>query len=88
MMVLRGVNVFPSQIEEVILGVPGLAPHYQCVVSRPGRLDELTVRVEARAAGSDVDALGRELEHRVKQAVGVTVAVAVLRPAALERSIG
>jgi phenylacetate-CoA ligase len=88
MMVLRGVNVFPSQIEEVILGVPGLSPHYQCVVSRPGRLDELTVRVEARAAGSDADALGRELEHRVKQAVGVTVAVEVLRPAALERSIG
>jgi phenylacetate-CoA ligase len=88
MIVLRGVNVFPTQFEEVILRVPGLAPHYQCVVTRPGRLDELTVRVEARSPASDVDALGRELEHLVKQGVGVTVAVEVLPPAALERSIG
>ena len=48
MIILRGVNLFPTQIEELILRVPGLAPHFQLVLSRPERLDELTVRVEAR----------------------------------------
>src|SRR5690242_16188359 len=53
MIILRGVNLFPTQVEELILRVPGLAPHFQLVLSRPHRLDELTVRVEARpdAAG-------------------------------------
>jgi phenylacetate-CoA ligase len=88
MIVLRGVNVFPTQIEEIVLRVPGLAPHYQCVVSRPGRLDELTVRVEARAGAGDHAALGRRLEAMVKHGVGVTVTAEVLPPAALERSVG
>ena len=48
MMIVRGVNVFPTQIEELVLRVPGLSPHFVCVLSRPGRMDELTVRVEAR----------------------------------------
>ncbi len=48
MMIVRGVNVFPSQVEEQLLAVDGLAPHYLCVLERPGNLDELTVRVEAR----------------------------------------
>jgi phenylacetate-CoA ligase len=88
MIVLRGVNVFPTQIEEIVLRVPGLTPHYQCVVSRPGRLDELTVRVEARAGAGDHAALGRRLEAMVKHGVGVTVTAEVLPPAALERSVG
>ena len=45
MLIVRGVNVFPTQVEEQILAVPGLAPHYLCVLTRPGNLDELTVRV-------------------------------------------
>ena len=48
MVILRGVNLFPSQIEELILRVPGLSPHFQLVLARPQRLDELTVRVESR----------------------------------------
>ena len=48
MMIVRGVNVFPTQIEELILATPGLSPHFQCVLTRPDRLDELTVRVERR----------------------------------------
>jgi len=48
MMIIRGVNVFPTQIEEQILKIEGLAPHFQCVLTRPGRMDELTVRVETR----------------------------------------
>jgi phenylacetate-CoA ligase len=91
MIILRGVNVFPTQIEELILRVPGLAPHYQCVVDRPDRLDELTVRVEARAEHTDDserDELARQLSTLVKHNVGVTVRVDVLHPTALERSIG
>ncbi|MDF2144597.1 phenylacetate--CoA ligase PaaK [Knoellia sp. p5-6-4] len=91
MMIVRGVNVFPSQVEELILRVEGLAPHYLCVLTRPGRMDELTVRVEASAA--DVDearrgAMARELQTLVKHRIGVTVAVEVVEPHALERSLG
>src|SRR5262249_55423907 len=69
MMIIRGVNVFPTQIEELILRMPALAPHFQCVLTRPDRLDELEVRVEARTAVSDVDgeALATELAGRAKQ---------------------
>src|SRR4026208_2284089 len=78
MMILRGVNVFPSQIEEQILGVDGLTPHYVCVLTRPGRLDPLTVRVEALdtfAAGDAAARLGAELVGRVKDTVGVSIEV-------------
>ncbi len=91
MMIVRGVNVFPSQIEEQILRVEGLAPHYVCVLTRPGRLDVLTVRVEAVdtfAAGDAASHLAGELAERVKHTVGVTVDVDVVAPGALERSQG
>jgi phenylacetate-CoA ligase len=91
MIVLRGVNVFPTQIEELILRIPGLAPHYQCVLDRPGRMDELTVLVESRAehtGDTERDELARQLATLVKHNVGVTVRVDVVRPTALERSIG
>jgi phenylacetate-CoA ligase len=90
MMIVRGVNVFPTQIEEQILTVEGLTPHYVCVLTRPGNLDELTVRVEA--AGSPDPALGRSLgdalARRIKDRIGVTAAVEVMEPHALERSLG
>jgi phenylacetate-CoA ligase len=88
MMIVRGVNVFPSQVEEQILTIEGLTPHYLCVLTRPGNLDELTVQVEAYDAGADRDALGRALADRVKQRIGVTIGVEVLAPHALERSLG
>jgi len=91
MMILRGVNVFPSQIEELVLTIPGLSPHFLCVLTRPNRLDQMTVRVEARpgAAGPDQwNRLQDELQDRIKQAVGVTVAVEVLEPGSVERSAG
>lgn len=87
MMIVRGVNVFPSQVEEQILAVPGLAPHYLCVLTRPGHLDELTVRVEAAAARYD-GRLGALLEDRIRQRVGVAARVEVVAPYALERSLG
>jgi phenylacetate-CoA ligase len=90
MMIVRGVNVFPSQIEEQILRTPGLTPHYLCVLERPGRLDTLTVRVEAAddTWGEGVAGRGVELAERVKAAVGVTIAVDVVAPGAIERSQG
>ena len=87
MMIVRGVNVFPSQIEEHILAIEGLTPHYLCVLTRPGNLDELTVRVE-QAPDADPSRLGAALAERIKQRVGVTASVEVLAPHALERSLG
>jgi phenylacetate-CoA ligase len=90
MMIVRGVNVFPTQIEEQILTVEGLTPHYLCVLTRPAHLDELTVRVEAHESvpESDRESLGRRLRDRVKSHIGLTVAVDVVAPRSLERSLG
>ncbi len=91
MMIVRGVNVFPSQIEEQILRVDGLTAHYVCVLTRPARLDVLTVRVEADdtfAAGGSASRMAAELVDRVKHTVGVTVGVDVVAPGTLERSQG
>jgi phenylacetate-CoA ligase len=91
MIILRGVNLFPTQIEELILRVPGLSPHFQLVLSRPLRLDELSVRVEARADAAAAEqraAAERELASLIKQRVGVTVTVEVLEPDLIERSAG
>jgi phenylacetate-CoA ligase len=90
MIILRGVNLFPTQIEELVLQVPALSPHFQCVLTRPGRLDELTVRVERRAdATPDAAAAGgRRLAELIKNRIGVTVAVDVLDPDGVERSVG
>ena len=91
MMIVRGVNVFPAQIEEIVLRTPGLTPHFLCVLSRPNRMDEMTVRVEAAlgAASSERrDQLRAELIGRVKQAIGVTVDADVVEPGSLERSLG
>ena len=69
MMIVRGVNVFPTQVEEQILAVDGLAPHYLCVLTRPGNLDELTVRVESVGEPDSVAAAAMEatLAGRIKQ---------------------
>jgi phenylacetate-CoA ligase len=91
MMIVRGVNVFPTQIEEQLLKVDGLTPHYLCVLTRPGRMDELTIRVEAHDAGLSDESrteLGRRLVGLVKDSVGVTIDVEVTEPHALERSLG
>jgi phenylacetate-CoA ligase len=93
MMIVRGVNVFPTMVEEQILKVEGLTPHYLCVLTRPGNLgnlDELTVQVEAHesVAEADRDLLGGRLAGHVKDNIGTTVRVEVLAPHALERSLG
>jgi phenylacetate-CoA ligase len=90
MIILRGVNVFPTQIEEVVLRTPGLSPHFQLVLSTAGRMDALAVRVEARpdAPAERRAAAAAELVASVKDVVGVTVACEVLDPETLERSVG
>ncbi|MFE5709021.1 phenylacetate--CoA ligase, partial [Rhodococcus koreensis] len=90
MIILRGVNLFPTQIEELILAVPALAPQFQCILDRPGRMDELTVRVEARpdAATDDHTGAAAELQKLIKNRIGVSVKVDVTDPGDLERSIG
>jgi phenylacetate-CoA ligase len=93
MLIIRGVNVFPSQIEELILKMPKLAPHYQLVVSREGHLDKLDVIGELRADISgrltdfETDALARELEHHIKTHVGVTTKVRLLAANSIERTL-
>jgi len=92
MLIIRGVNLFPTQIEELILADPRLAPHYALEVRRTGRLDELTVVVEARsAAAADAGAraaAARELAQHLKSQIGVTAAIAVVDPGQVERSLG
>ncbi len=91
MLIVRGVNLFPTQIEELILRVPGLAPHFLLELTRPARLDELLVRVEARPGSASEEArarLGAALAAAVKQGIGVTVRVEVTEPGGVERSAG
>jgi phenylacetate-CoA ligase len=89
MLIIRGVNVFPSQIEELILATPALTPHYVLEVTREARLDALIVHVEST---SDDEFASRnaaqDLKHRVKSHVGVSVQVSVGRPGSIERSPG
>lgn len=90
MIILRGVNLFPTQIEELILRTPALTPHFQCVLSRSAKLDDLTVRVERRADASAQTAIeaAATLRTLIKNTIGVSVAVQVLDPDGVERSMG
>jgi phenylacetate-CoA ligase len=90
MIILRGVNLFPTQIEELILRTPALSPHFQCVLTREGRLDALTVSVERRvdAASGAAQQAGTALAELVKNTIGVTVSVNVVEPDDIERSMG
>jgi phenylacetate-CoA ligase len=90
LIILRGVNVFPTQIEEHVLRTPALSPHFQLVLCRPERLDEMIVRVECRADADAAQraAAGAALSAAVKDSVGVTVEVDVVDPDTLERSVG
>ncbi|WP_027345671.1 phenylacetate--CoA ligase PaaK [Hamadaea tsunoensis] len=90
MIILRGVNIFPTQIEELLLRQPALAPHFQCVRGKDGPLDTLTVTTEPAAGVSPETAAdaGRELADRIKNTIGVTVAVEIVPAGSVERSAG
>ncbi len=90
MLIIRGVNVFPSQIEELLLKEAALSPHYLIEVTRPDKLDELTLLVELKpehATGS-ADASARSLEHAIKTYIGSSARVKVMPHGAIERSVG
>lgn len=90
LVILRGVNLFPTQIEEIVLRTPGVAPHFQLRLTREGRLDALTVRAEARAESSPDQraAAARSIAAAVKDGIGVSVGVEIVAPETLERSVG
>jgi phenylacetate-CoA ligase len=92
MLIIRGVNVYPSQVEAALVGFPGLAPHYQILLTRDGSLDAMTIEVE-RTPGTAGDAAAcarqaGDVQHRVKSMIGVTCAVVVKAPEEVPRSQG
>ncbi len=90
MLIIRGVNVYPSQVEAVLIGLPDIAPHYQLVVERRGSLDHVNVEVEAQP-GVDArayDGIARHVAHHIKSLVGITTDVFVKQPGAIPRSQG
>ncbi len=90
MLIIRGVNVYPSQIEAVLLGRPGIAPHYQIVVQRHGSLDEVAIEVEALpgVAQAQFGTLAHDVAHYVKSMIGISAAVAIKAPGEIPRSQG
>jgi len=90
MLIIRGVNVFPSQIEEQLLKIEGLSPHYQLVLDRRDNLDRMAMLVERRPGhDAGVDAtLAEELQQRIKSYIGVIADIDVHSPGGVERSQG
>jgi phenylacetate-CoA ligase len=90
MLIIRGVNVYPSQVEAVLVGAAHIAPHYQLVVERRGSLDHMTVEVEVRhGVGPDAfEAIARVVAHRIKSLIGITTDVVVKKPDEIPRSQG
>jgi phenylacetate-CoA ligase len=92
MIIIRGVNVYPSQVEAVLVGFPGLAPHYQVVLTREGALDAMIVEIElapdAPMTAADRARKSREVSHHIKSLIGVTCTVAVKAPGEVPRSQG
>ena len=90
MMIVRGVNIFPTQIEEKLQAIPALSMHYQIVLTRDGRLDNMEVKVEARpeaTVGAREDA-AKELAHSIKATIGINARINVVDPDGIERSLG
>ncbi len=89
MLIIRGVNVYPSQVEAVLVGVPDVAPHYQLVVERKGAMDHLTVEVEIAPASAAAHPLvAQAVKHHIKSMIGVTAEVVVKQPGEIPRSQG
>jgi phenylacetate-CoA ligase len=93
MLIIRGVNVFPSQIESVLMNIEGVEPYYLLIVDRKGNLDTLEVHVEVNEnlfsdEVKDLQVLGRKIEKDIKDLLGVTAGVKLVEPKALQRSEG
>jgi phenylacetate-CoA ligase len=88
MMIIRGVNLYPSHIEQILLGVDGVGPHYQLILERPGPMDELTLECEPSTLDGDRVSLRQTLEKNLKEGTGVRITVTVLEPGSVPRSEG
>jgi phenylacetate-CoA ligase len=90
MIILRGVNLFPTQIEEIALRIPGLSPHFQLEITRPNRMDELTVKIERRedCTAETAAAAARDLQQQIKIHIGSSCRIEVAEPGTLARSSG
>ena len=92
MLIIRGVNVYPSQVEAALVGVPDVAPHYQLVVERKGAMDHLTVEVEIApalaATATAYPLIAQNVKHHIKSMIGVTTEVIVKQPNEIPRSQG
>jgi phenylacetate-CoA ligase len=89
MLIIRGVNVYPSQVEAVLVGFPGLAPHYQIVLTREGAMDAMTVEVElVPGFAGDRARKAEEVTHHIKSMIGVTCKVVAKSPGEVPRSQG
>ena len=88
MLIIRGVNVYPSQVEHALLQVPELAPHYLLVVRREHTLDTLEVQVETQPGAAPADALAARVRRRLVELLGVTAEVSIVAPKTIERSAG
>jgi len=89
MLIIRGVNVYPSQLEAVLVGFPGIAPHYQIALTREGALDEVTLEVElAPDFVGDPFHKANEVTHHIKSMIGVTCGVVTKQPGEVPRSQG
>jgi phenylacetate-CoA ligase len=88
MLIIRGVNLYPSEVEFALLGVEGVAPHYQLVVERPELMDELTVRCEPSSAGADRAALAARIGRTLRAETGISMHVELLEPGEVPRSEG
>ena len=87
MLIVRGVNLYPSQVEHVLLAIDGASPHYRLIVERPGLMDQLTVECEP-AAGADRARLRERAERLLAEQTGLRIAVTVLDAGSLPRSEG
>jgi phenylacetate-CoA ligase len=88
MLIVRGVNIYPSTVEDLLLGAGGVAPHYRLIVERPGPLDELTLECEPDGTGEDAAALRARLEQLLREHTGLRINVSVAEPGTIPRSEG
>jgi phenylacetate-CoA ligase len=88
MLIVRGVNLFPSNVEHLLVGLPEVAPHYQLIVERPQHMDELTVLCEPVDGGVDRAALAERVEALLREHTGIRIRAEVTDPGAVPRSEG
>ncbi len=88
MLIIRGVNIFPTQVEEQVISVNGLSPHYQIVISREGNMDSVEINVEKQGSAEDSTQLATELQNKIKTFIGISSKVIVQEPNSLPRSQG